>query len=114
MIKAGSLEYIWLWGVALEPESKGILGFGISKEQNLLIAERSVSKLVNIYAQYPVSTYMDALVGIHLKHVSFWNYGITFILFMIKALLKGQSNTSRIEPNIALMTIFHAKERTVN
>ena len=72
LIKAGSSEYIWLWGVALEPESKGILGFGISKEQNLLIAERSVSKLVNIYAQYPVSTYMDALVGIHLKHVIYW------------------------------------------
>jgi transposase-like protein len=68
LIKIGS-EYIWLWVAIEEPENKMMLGFSISKEQNLLIAERSVSKLVNIYAQYPVSTYMEALVGIHLKHV---------------------------------------------
>jgi putative transposase len=50
-----SSEYIWLW-VAIEPESKGILGFSISKERNMLIAERFVSKLVNIYGPHPVST----------------------------------------------------------
>jgi hypothetical protein len=33
-----------------------MLGFSISKEQNILIAERFVSKLVEIYGQYPVST----------------------------------------------------------
>jgi putative transposase len=53
LIKAGS-EYIWLW-VAIEwPESKRILGFSISKERNILIAERFVSKLVKIYGQHPV------------------------------------------------------------
>jgi putative transposase len=56
LIKAGSSEYIWLWVAIEEPESKGILGFSISKERNLLIDERSVSKLVNIYGQHPVST----------------------------------------------------------
>ena len=43
LINADSLEYIWLW-VAIEPESKRILGFGISKEQNMLIAEKFLSE----------------------------------------------------------------------
>jgi len=47
LIKAGS-EYIWLWVAIREPENKGIVGFSISKELNILIAERFVSKLVNI------------------------------------------------------------------
>jgi putative transposase len=47
LIKA-SFEYIWLW-VAIESESKRILGFSISKEQHMLIAERFISNLVNIY-----------------------------------------------------------------
>jgi putative transposase len=69
LIKAGS-EYIWLW-VAIEgPESKRILGFSISKERNILIAERFVSKLVKIYGQHPVSTYMEAL-GIRRRLVDF-------------------------------------------
>jgi putative transposase len=55
LIKTGS-EYIWLWVAIEEPESKSILGFSISKEQNILIAERFVSKLVKIYGQHPVST----------------------------------------------------------
>jgi len=48
LIKRGSSKYIWLWVDIEGPESKRILGFNISKEQNILIAERSVSKLVNI------------------------------------------------------------------
>jgi putative transposase len=52
LIKTGS-EYIWIW-VAIEgPESKSILGFSISKEQNILIAERFVSKSVEIYGHIP-------------------------------------------------------------
>jgi hypothetical protein len=40
---------------AIFPECKGILGFSISKERNMLIiAERFVLKLVNIYAIHPV------------------------------------------------------------
>ena len=56
LIKAGS-EYIWLW-VAIESESKRIVGFSISKERNmLLIAERVISKLVKNYGPpHPVST----------------------------------------------------------
>jgi hypothetical protein len=44
LIKTGSSDYIWLW-VAIEgPESKSILGFSISKEQNILIAEKYLPK----------------------------------------------------------------------
>jgi putative transposase len=56
VIKIGSSEYIWLW-VAIEgPESKRILGFSISKERNMLIAERFVSILVKTFGPHPIST----------------------------------------------------------
>jgi putative transposase len=55
LIKIGS-ENIWLW-VAIEgPENKRILGFGVSKERNMLIAEQFISKLVKTYGPHPVST----------------------------------------------------------
>ncbi|HET7284844.1 MAG TPA: hypothetical protein VFI70_09175 [Nitrososphaeraceae archaeon] len=46
---------IWLW-VAIGFESKEILGTNISKERNMLLAERFISSLVGIHGQYPVST----------------------------------------------------------
>jgi len=55
LIKSGSSEYSWLW-VAIEFESKRIVGFSISKERNMLIAERFISKLVKNYGPHPVST----------------------------------------------------------
>jgi len=56
LIKIISSEYIWLW-VAIEGlENKRILGFGVSKERNMLIAEQSISKLVKTYGPHPVST----------------------------------------------------------
>jgi len=55
LIKIGS-ELIWLW-VAIELESKEILGISISKERNMLLAERFISSLVGIQGQQqPVST----------------------------------------------------------
>ena len=55
LIKIGS-ELIWLW-VAIEFESKEILGISISKERNMLLAERFISSLVGIHGhQHPVST----------------------------------------------------------
>jgi putative transposase len=54
LIKIGS-ELIWLW-VARELESKEILGISISKERNMLLAERFISSLVGIHGQHPVST----------------------------------------------------------
>jgi hypothetical protein len=50
-----SLEYVWLW-VAIEQENKRILGFSISKERNMLIAERFVSILVKTFGPHPIST----------------------------------------------------------
>ena len=49
LIKIGS-ELIWLW-VAIELESKEILGISISKERNMLLAERFISSLVGIHGQ---------------------------------------------------------------
>jgi hypothetical protein len=71
LIKINSSKYIWLWVAIEEPENKMMLGFSISKEQNLLIDERSVSNLVKIYGQYPTSTYMVAHDDIFLKLASF-------------------------------------------
>src|SRR5207253_1728062 len=39
-----------------EPENKRILGFSVSKERNMLIAEQFISKLVKTNGPHPVST----------------------------------------------------------
>ena len=54
LIKIGS-ELILIW-VAIELESKEILGIRISKERNMLLAEQFISSLVKIHGQHPVST----------------------------------------------------------
>ena len=42
LIKISS-ELKWLWVVAIELESKEILGISITKERNMLLAERFIS-----------------------------------------------------------------------
>jgi putative transposase len=54
LIKVGS-ELVWLW-VAIESENRQILALSISKERNMLIAERFLSGVVKIHGKYPVST----------------------------------------------------------
>src|SRR5256714_10129104 len=54
LIKIGS-ELIWIW-VAIEIKSKEILGISISKERNMLLAEKFISSLVKVHGQHPVST----------------------------------------------------------
>ena len=54
ILKVGS-EYIWFW-IAIEPENRQILALNISKERNMLIAERFISSLVQIHGKHPVST----------------------------------------------------------
>ena len=54
LLKVGS-EYIWLW-VAIEPQNRQILALNISKERNMLIAERFIADLVRIHGRHPVST----------------------------------------------------------
>ena len=54
MLKVGS-EYIWLW-VAIEPENTQILVVTVSRERNMLIAERFLSDIVRNYGKHLVST----------------------------------------------------------
>ena len=54
MLKVGS-DYIWLW-VAIEPKNRQILALSISKERNMLVAERFLSGLVKIHGRHSVST----------------------------------------------------------
>ena len=65
-IKAGS-ELIWIW-IVMEPADKEILSFYISKERNMFVAERFLSKVVEEYGLKSVSS--DGVLGIH-KPVSF-------------------------------------------
>ena len=51
LVKVGS-EYIWLW-IAIEPKNRQILALTISKERNMLIAERFLSGLVKIHGKHP-------------------------------------------------------------
>ena len=57
---------IWLWVATIGFESKEILGISISKERNMLLAERFISSLVGIHGQHPSSfhRWMEVL-GIH-------------------------------------------------
>ena len=53
-IKAGS-ELVWIW-VVIEPTNKEILSFYISKEQNMFVAERVLSEVINKYGKHQVSS----------------------------------------------------------
>ena len=44
-----------IW-VAIEPENRQILALSISKERNMLIAERFIGDLVKNHGNHPVST----------------------------------------------------------
>ncbi len=71
LFKVGS-ELIWLW-IAIEPKNKQILALSISKERNMFVAERFISKLVMIYGSHPVSTdggtwYPQACRFLNLQH----------------------------------------------
>jgi len=68
MIKVGSAEYVWLW-VIIEPKDNEILSITTSKDRNMLVAEKFLSKVVEKYGSHPVSTDMVELY-IH-KHVDF-------------------------------------------
>src|SRR3954447_9726024 len=110
LIKVGS-DLIWLW-VAIEPKHRQILHIDISFERTMVIvAERLIASLVDKYGKHPLYQQQTVAHGIHHKHVSFWTWITIYIPFMRKVLSKGQSNTSKIELQNALMTIFHAKER---
>jgi putative transposase len=55
LIRIGS-QYVWLL-VAIEPKNKQILHIDISFDRTMLIvSERFIASLINIYGKYPVST----------------------------------------------------------
>ena len=54
LIRVGS-ELIWLW-VAIESKNKQILGLSISKERNMFVAERFISRLIKIHGKHNIST----------------------------------------------------------
>ena len=54
LVKTGS-ELVWIW-VAIDSKSRLILALHISKERNMLIAEKFLSGLVGIHGKRPVST----------------------------------------------------------
>ena len=70
-LKVGS-ENIWLW-VAIEPKNKRILALSISKERNMFVAERFMSRLIKAHGNHPVSTdggtwYPQACKFLNLHH----------------------------------------------
>ena len=72
LIKVGS-ELVWLWVATIEPENKQILALSISKERNMFVAERFISKLVVTCGSHPVSTdggtwYPQACKFLKLQH----------------------------------------------
>ncbi len=71
LIKIGS-GYVWLW-VAVESINKQILALSISKERNMLIAERFIKGLIKTHGKHPVSTdggtwYPQACRFLNLEH----------------------------------------------
>ncbi|MEJ7640876.1 MAG: DDE-type integrase/transposase/recombinase [Candidatus Nitrosocosmicus sp.] len=52
VIKVGS-EYTWLW-VAVESKNSEILALSISKERNMFVAERFLSRVVKEFGKHPV------------------------------------------------------------
>ena len=71
MFKVG-FEFVWLW-IAIEPENSQILAQSITKERNMLVAERFMSNLIKIHGKHPVSTdggtwYPQACRFLKLKH----------------------------------------------
>jgi len=60
LVKIGSWELVWLWWVAIEPKDKEILSMTISKEKNVLVAERCfLSKVIEGHDKHSVSTSDD-------------------------------------------------------
>jgi putative transposase len=49
LIRIGS-QYVWLW-VAIEPKNKQILQVDMSFERTMLVTERFIASLINIYGK---------------------------------------------------------------
>ena len=110
VIKVGS-EYIWIW-VAIELESKEILGISVSKEQNMFVAiERFISDVVEEHGEHPVSTdggtwYPQSCKFLKLTHHIHFLY-----TRMRKVSLKELCSILKTGLTNVLMIIFLVRER---
>ena len=104
ILKVGS-EDIWLW-IAIEPENRQILALNISKERNMLIAERFISSLVQIHRKHPVSTDGGTWYPLACR---FLNVDHHIHSSLEKSLIERERcSTLRTEQKV-LTIIFHAK-----
>lgn len=104
LLKVGS-EFIWLW-VAIEPQNRQILvAVTVTRERNMLIAERFISSIVRIHGKHPVSTDRGTLYP---QACRFLNLDHHIHSPLEKSLIERTMHSiSRIEPNV-LMTTFLA------
>ncbi len=109
-IQIGS-KYIWLW-VAIEPKHRQILlQIDISFERTMLVAERFISSLIDIYDKHSVSTdggtwYSQACKFLKLKHHLHSPFEKSLIERTIQYIKDRTMNTS--------MIIFFVEERNAN
>jgi putative transposase len=71
VIQIGSHSF-WLW-ISIEPVHRSVLGIYISKERNMLVAEKFIRSLVSKYGKHTVYTdggtwYPEACKVLRLKH----------------------------------------------
>ena len=71
VIQIGS-EHFWLW-ICIEPVHSSVLGIHISKERNMLVAEKFIRSLVSKYGKHTIYTdggrwYPETCNVLRLKH----------------------------------------------
>ena len=71
VIQVGNQKY-WLW-ICIEPINSSVLGIYISKDRNMLVAEKFIRSLVSEYGKHTVYTdrgtwYPEACNVLRLKH----------------------------------------------
>ena len=102
-------------GCIIELESKEILGISITKERNMLLAERFISSLVGIHdSQHPVSTDGGDLVSIH-KLVGSLEIASSLIHSSYeKSIIERTMQYIKDRTECFVMTISLAERRIVN
>ena len=98
------------YGLLSSLKVKKFLGVSISKERNLVVAERFLAKFVIEYDKYPVST--DRVLGIH-KLVIFLKLKHHLQPSYEKRIIEGDIQNINVKLNV-LMIIFQIEERNAN
>jgi transposase-like protein len=87
--------------VVIEPKNRQILAVTISKERNMLIAGRFLLSLVKVHGKLFVFTNGGTSYS---QGYEFLKLPIISIPQGRKALFRERFNTSRIEPNVSMIT----------